>query len=262
MAKKLNDWLDEFAEGGADINNVDTWPETYHGGEQVQADWNQEDNTKPDYIKNKPVITDVSNLIKSDAQGNVYINKGFKDEYTLAETFDESKTYYEGYIPIDTTKLAGTWTPDQTKTPSELTRVSKNFTEGQAMLQSNYNYVYYIDSINPNSGSIINYMNVHGYNGGEKVTNSQPMVVVNQWNMSAISFTIEDETMFNLMKNFFVKQSETVLSDELLTIDAIKAYDQQHLSYREVELTAETFVPNTYYTYENVPDWINVKDLI
>ena len=26
------------------------------GGENVQSDWNEADNTKPDYIKNKPTI--------------------------------------------------------------------------------------------------------------------------------------------------------------------------------------------------------------
>ena len=121
------------------------------------------------------------------------------------------------------------------------------------MVQSGYNYVYYLDSINPYSGSIINYMNVHGYNGGERVTNSQPMVVVNQWNVSGLAFTIEDSTMFDLMTNFFVKVSETVLSDELLTVADVIAYDQAHPHYREITLTPKTFVPNTYYTLEKTP---------
>ena len=33
---------------------------------QVQADWNEADNTKPDYIKNKPTIPDVRNLYELD----------------------------------------------------------------------------------------------------------------------------------------------------------------------------------------------------
>ena len=58
MAKNLSKWLDEFAEGGADVTAPENWPQTYHGsgGEQIQADWNQTDNTAKDYIKNKPEI--------------------------------------------------------------------------------------------------------------------------------------------------------------------------------------------------------------
>ena len=38
------------------------------GGEQIQSDWNQTDNTKVDYIKNKPTIPDVSG--KADKVSN------------------------------------------------------------------------------------------------------------------------------------------------------------------------------------------------
>ena len=32
MAKKLNDWLDEFVESGADPKDVTDWPENAGGG--------------------------------------------------------------------------------------------------------------------------------------------------------------------------------------------------------------------------------------
>lgn len=56
MAKNLSKWLDEFAEGGADVTAPENWPQTYNSSEQVQADWNQTDNTAKDFIKNKPEI--------------------------------------------------------------------------------------------------------------------------------------------------------------------------------------------------------------
>ena len=86
-------------------------------GDTTQSDWNQQDDTQPDFIKNKPNIdgqietklnNEVLNLIKTDVQGNVFINTGFQDVYTLATEFNESAVYYESYIPIDPTKLAGT----------------------------------------------------------------------------------------------------------------------------------------------------------
>lgn len=253
MAKQLNDWLDEFVENGSNPNNVPNWPEEKGGN--TQSDWGQTDSTKPDFIKNKELVT---NLIKSDAEGNVYINSGFTDEYVLATEYDANETYYEAYIPLDPIKLTGTWIPDESTVPVDYITT---FTEGQALIYSpSVNKLEFIDSFQHHDGYTI-LITTHYYENGEKKTSWMPMYW-DRWNIDNISFNAELPETYNFINTYFTKVSDTHLSEEYPTVDDVLAYDRSHPSYREIELTEQTFVPNTYYTFKKTPTWVNVKDLI
>ena len=82
------------------------------------------------------------------------------------------------------------------------------------------------------------------------------------WNIDNIAFNAELPETYNFIQSYFIKRSDTPLSAELPTLADVLAYDQSHPSYRVIELTEQTFVPNTYYTLQNNPTWVNVKDLI
>jgi len=253
MAKQLTEWLDEFVNNGANPNDVPNWPEEKGGS--TQSDWGQTDSTKPDFIKNKELVTD---LIKSDAEGNVYINSGFVNQYTLAAEYDPTVTYYEAYIPLDPTKLTGTWVPDETTIPVEYVTT---FTEGQALIYSRSIWkLEYIDSFKHHDNYTI-LITTHYYEDGQKKTSWMPMYWDN-WNIDNIAFNAELPETYNFIQSYFIKRSDTPLSAELPTLADVLAYDQSHPSYRVIELTEQTFVPNTYYTLQNNPTWVNVKDLI
>lgn len=268
MAEKLNQWLDRFVEKGANPGDVEGWPDEMEGN-TVQPDWNQQDDTQPDYIKNKPDIdgqiesklnSEVLNLIKTDVQGNVFINTGFSSEYVLATEFDENATYYEAYHSIDDTKLTGSWYAKINTTP---TNYPISFTEGTAFTQGFGAGLNYVDSFQTGSSSSqINFMSVHYYQDGTRKTNGGPMWWIDRWNIEELSFNMENATLLEWVKTYFTKRSDTYYTDDYPTLDEVIAYDQTHPKYREIELTQETFVPNTYYVIEKTPNWINIQDLL
>lgn len=256
MAEQLNQWLDRFVENGSDPNNVPDWPE--NSGVKVQSDWGQTDSTQPDFIKNKELVT---NLIKSDAEGNVYINSGFTEEYVLAAEYDATATYYEAYHSIDDTKLTGSWYCKQSTTP---TNYPTTFTEGTAFTEGFGQGLNYISAFRtPSSSGQINLMDVFYYEqGGTKHTNMGPMWWIDRWNIEELSFNMENASLLEWVKTYFTKRSDTYYTDEYPTLTAVLAYDAAHPKYREIELTEETFISNTYYILQKNPTWVNVKDLI
>ena len=225
------------------------------GIQQVQSDWGQTNSSAPDFIKNKELITD---LIKTDSQGNVFINKGFIDTYVLAEEYDPTATYYKSYIPLDPAKLTGTWVPNESTVPVEYLTT---FTEGQAfMYASGVHKLTYIDKFEHHDSYTI-LIRAHYYDNGTKKDWYAPMYW-DRWNINDISFNAELPQTYNFISSYFNKVSDTHLSEEYPTVNDVLEYDRTHPSYREIELTEQTFVPNTYYTYERIPDWVNVKDLV
>ena len=65
VTKKLDELTEAIAEGGGG-----------GGGTQIQSDWNQSDNSKVDFIKNKPTIPDAqvqADWNESDTSSKAYI---------------------------------------------------------------------------------------------------------------------------------------------------------------------------------------------
>jgi hypothetical protein len=135
------DWNSIEVEDGLVLNttaDLINWIKTKGGGsavEQIQSDWNQEDSTKKDYIKNKPVIPkpvdaytkeEVNTLLDGkidttlkganngvatlDSTGKVpasqlpsYVDdviEGYLDDSHLVESFSELNSYRAGEIVL------------------------------------------------------------------------------------------------------------------------------------------------------------------
>lgn len=59
----------------------------------VQSDWNQDDTTADDYIKNKPTITDTKNTTGSSENANKLFVVGAMGQADHAQTFSNAKIY-------------------------------------------------------------------------------------------------------------------------------------------------------------------------
>lgn len=75
---------------------------------QIQADWNQTDETKKDFIKNKPIIPDVSLSAAVDTNEDGTVS----DDYLDGDIFIYDNKYYvaiingnEGDIVVNPTKF-------------------------------------------------------------------------------------------------------------------------------------------------------------
>ena len=76
---------------------------------QIQADWNQTDETEKDFIKNKPIIPDVRLSVATDTNEDGTVS----DDYLNGDIFIYDDKYYvakndgtEGDIVINPTKFS------------------------------------------------------------------------------------------------------------------------------------------------------------
>jgi len=203
-------------------------------------------------------------LIKSDGQGNVLVNVGYVEAYEKAQSFDPNKTYYEAYIPIDTNKLIGTWKSISYDKPSAMYSFSKGFTEGNVLTSNTWHptvnapFEKYVTSINSNGNCYFK-----SYDGTD--AGYGPMFIGTDWNSCGLlSFKTEiDDATLQFVKAFYNKMTDRVIEEEgNNTIAKLQELDRQHPSYRVIELTAETFIPDTYYTKTTTPTWVDIKTLM
>lgn len=69
------------------------------GGSQVQSDWNQADDTQPDYIKNKPTIPSGIGIIDSSTDfGTISYGESYSTEAAAAEAFGVSAELFRAII--------------------------------------------------------------------------------------------------------------------------------------------------------------------
>lgn len=98
VTKKLDELTEAIAEGGGGGG----------GGTQIQSDWNQSDNSKVDFIKNKPtvtVFTDVTGTLTAGStsitlQNATITTASTIDIYTDPELAHNSVTVAAGSITI------------------------------------------------------------------------------------------------------------------------------------------------------------------
>lgn len=208
-------------------------------------------------------IDNLNKLIKADENGNVFVNLGYIDTYAKAYTFDPNQTYYEAYVPLDTNKLKGTWKGVSYQKPSGMYSFSKSFTVGTVLTtftwhpDINATFERYVTGINTTG-----YCSVVNFDGSD--AGSGPMFIQSDWNMcNQLSFKTEiDAATLQFVKAFYTKMSDSVIEEEgKNTIALLQAWDREHPSYRIIELTQETFVPDTYYVKTSVPNWVNIKTL-
>lgn len=114
MAKKLNDWLDEFVENGADATQVADWPENAGGGSAtntpfVQVNYGDEIVIHCDAIKELLVENGVD--ISASAIGDVYLHlmgciyNGYSpqgiENIRLYSTYYASGDLYDYFVMLD-----------------------------------------------------------------------------------------------------------------------------------------------------------------
>ena len=206
----------------------------------------------------------LNDLIKTDNEGNVFVNIGYEFVYTLASEYDSSKTYYEAYVQITPSVLTGTWLQKQTTKPSNMYSFNKSFTEGVVIASGTWHprtdskFNEYVLSIN-SSG------NVYYKRFGSSDSQYGPMFIGNDWNCAGdLSFKSEvDAETLAFVQRFYDKKTDRYVDESgNCTIDQLVALDIENPSYRVIALTEQTFIPNTYYTLTKQPNWVNLKTFV
>lgn len=200
----------------------------------------------------------IKNLIGLNSNGKTVLRTPSGFQYVLAEEFDADASYYaRTRIPVDTTKVKGTWVIDEDWDPSDF-----NFG-----ISGSY---YFVGTNSPNASDARGYgiiKNSSGwvmYNYYDVVIGSnnstQAYPVNGGWRYDARNLGIPSETSaFDGMLAHCTKFSEKVLG-----VDADNMLELENVSYEytPVQLTEETFEPNTYYVIQTSYTEVLLEDLI
>lgn len=200
----------------------------------------------------------IKNLIGLNSNGKTVLRTPSGFQYVLADEFDPDASYYaRTRIPVDPTKVKGTWVIDEDWNPSDF-----NFG-----INATY---YFVGGNSPNASDARGYgiiKNSSGwvlYNYYDVIVGStttyQAYPINGGWSYDARNLGIPNETSaFDGILAHCTKFSEKVLgvdADNMLELEMV-SYE-----YTPVQLTEETFTPNTYYIIQTEYTEVLLEDLI
>lgn len=203
-------------------------------------------------------IYQLKDLIYLNGNGKTVLATPSGFTYVKAMVFDPDATYYaRTRIPVDPTKAKGTWIIDEDWDPSDFAfGISGSYyfvggnspdaskSRGYSIIKNSSGWVMYNYYDVVVSGN--NSMQAYPINGG--------------WGENARNLGIPNETsVFDGMLAHCTKFSEKVLGVDAENMEALETVSYE---YTEVEVTEETFVPDTYYVIQTSYTEVLLEDII